>query len=47
MTEDKERLEKFLNELVGEVISIIPNVASKRKFETAVVDFLLVVERIT
>ncbi|MFC1787906.1 hypothetical protein ACFLZY_01660 [Patescibacteria group bacterium] len=44
----KEKLEIFLNELNGEVISIIPNV--KPTFQlmgaTAKVDYLLIVERV-
>jgi len=49
MTEDKDRLEEFLNNLRGEVVSLIPNV--KPTFRpmgaTATVDFLLIVERLT
>ena len=48
MTKDKDKLEQFLNGLEGEVIAIIPNV--QPKFlpigATAVVDFLLIVEKI-
>jgi len=44
----QEKLEQFLNELKGEVLSVIPNV--KPTFQgmgaTAKVDFLLIVEKI-
>lgn len=45
----QEKLEIFLNELQGEVISIIPNV--KPTFQlmgaTAKVDYLLIVEKVS
>jgi len=48
MTKDKDKLELFLNSLDGEVVSIIPNI--QPKFlpigATAVVDFLLIIEKI-
>lgn len=48
MTQDQDRLEDFLNNLRGEVVSIIPNV--KPTFQlmgaTASVDFLLIVEKL-
>jgi len=48
MTEDQDRLEDFLNNLRGDVVSIIPNV--KPTFRpmgaTATVDFLLIVEKL-
>jgi len=48
MRKDKDKLEKFLNSLRGDIVSIIPNV--KPKFQgmgaTAKVDFLFIVERI-
>jgi hypothetical protein len=48
MTEDQTRLEEFLNNLKGEVISIIPTVTPK--FTPggmgAEVDFLYIVEKI-
>ena len=48
MKEDQIKLEEFLNNLEGEVVSIIPNV--KPIFMilggTAKVDFLLIVEKI-
>jgi hypothetical protein len=48
MTEDQDRLEDFLNNLRGEVVSIIPNVAPtfRPMGATAQVDFLLIVERL-
>ncbi len=48
MTKDKDKLEQFLNNLEGEIIAIIPNVQPKflPMGATAVVDFLLIVERI-
>ena len=45
MTKDQERLEDFLNNLRGEVISIIPNVAPVAFSLHAHVDFLLIVEK--
>jgi hypothetical protein len=47
MATDQSKLEQFLNGLEGEVVAIIPNVTSKRKFETAAVDFLLIVKKVT
>ena len=48
MTQDQSRLEDFLNNLKGEVISIIPNVAPtfRPMGATAQVDFLLIVEKL-
>ena len=44
----KDKLEQFLNELSGEIISVLPNV--KPTFQlmgaTAKVDFLLIIERV-
>lgn len=45
MTKDQERLEEFLNNLRGEVISIVPNVAPVLFSLHAHVDFLLIVEK--
>ncbi len=49
MDKDQARLEQFLNNLEGEVVTIIPNV--KPTFQlmgaTAKVNFLLIVEKIT
>ena len=48
MTQDQDRLEDFLNNLKGEVVSIVPNV--KPTFQgmgaTAKVDFVLIVEKL-
>jgi len=48
MGKDQIKLERFLNDLKGEVVSIIPNI--KPTFQlmgaTAKVDFLLIVEKI-
>jgi hypothetical protein len=47
MEKDQDKLKQFLNNLKGEVVSIIPNV--KPTFRpmgaTAKVDFLLIIER--
>ena len=43
MTKDQGKLEQFLNSLVGEVVSIIPNVTWVPKTQ---VDFLLIVEKL-
>jgi hypothetical protein len=43
MTRDQGRLEQFLNNLEGEVVAIIPNVAA---FPATFVDFLLIVEKV-
>ena len=48
MDKDREKLEEFLNNLKGDLVSIIPNV--KPTFQgmgaTAKVDFLYIVEKI-
>ena len=48
MDKDQEKLEEFLNNLKGDLVSIIPNV--KPTFQgmgaTAKVDFLYIVEKI-
>jgi len=46
MTADQRKLEQFLNSLEGEVVAIIPNTTSKT-FATSVVDFLLIVEKVS
>ncbi len=46
MTQDQDRLEKFLNNLQGEVVSIVPNVAPVLFSLHAHVDFLLIVEKL-
>ena len=43
MTRDQGRLERFLNSLEGEVVTIIPNVTP---MPATYVDFLLIVEKI-
>jgi hypothetical protein len=45
MTTDQYELEKFLNNLAGEVVAIIPNVALS-VFWAHKVDFLLIVEKV-
>ena len=45
MKKDKDSLEKFLNSLKGEVISIVPNVTFGFFF-VPVVDFLLITEKV-
>ncbi|MFC2029675.1 hypothetical protein ACFLWA_02995 [Chloroflexota bacterium] len=45
MTTDQSRLEQFLNNLEGEVISIVPNV-TVAFFWAHRVDFLLIVEKL-
>jgi hypothetical protein len=45
MTKDRDKLEKFLNSLDGEIVSIIPNVNMKA-YWIHQVDFLLIVEKI-
>ena len=46
MTKDQDGLEDFLNNLRGEVVSIIPNVSPVPFTWHAQVDFLLIVERL-
>jgi hypothetical protein len=47
MSEDEHRLERFLNNLSGDVVSIVPNVKPvfRPMGATAKVDFLLIIER--
>jgi len=45
MTTDQDELEKFLNNLKGEVIAIVPNV-TLGFFWAHRVDFLLIVEKV-
>jgi hypothetical protein len=49
MTTDQNKLERFLNTLKGDVVTIIPNV--KPTFRpmgaTAKIDFLLIIEKVT
>ena len=46
MIEDQSQLEQFLNNLKGEVVSIIPNVAPVPFTWHAKVDFVLIVEKV-
>jgi len=46
MTEDMDKLEKFLNSLKGEVISIIPNTNTMFMCYGGKVDFLFIVEKV-
>ena len=50
MEKDQERLENFLNDLKGEVVSIIPHIAKTTLFQiygvTRKINFVLIVERI-
>jgi hypothetical protein len=48
MEKDQDKLKQFLNNLRGEVVSIIPNVKPtfKPMGATAKVDFLLIIEKI-
>jgi len=50
MENDRGSLERFLNSLKGEVVSIIPNIAKTTIFQiygfTRKIDFLLIVEKI-
>ena len=47
MTQDQAKLEQFLNNLEGEIVSIIPNVAPVLFSLHAQVDFLLIVEKVS
>jgi len=50
MSRDQNQLEKFLNSLRGEVVSIIPNIAKTSLFQiygvTKKIDFLYIIEKI-
>ncbi len=50
MEKDQAKLEQFLNELHGEVVSIIPNIAKTTLFQiygaTRKINFILIVEKI-
>jgi len=46
MTEDRGELERFLNDLEGEVVTIVPNVNSDRPGMFSYVDFLWIVEKL-
>jgi hypothetical protein len=45
MTKDAANLERFLNSLEGDVVSVVPNVTMKA-FWFHVIDFVYVVERL-
>jgi hypothetical protein len=49
MESDQSKLEQFLNNLEGEVVSIIPNIKKTSLFQiygiTSKVDFLLIIEK--
>ena len=45
MSADQDRLERFLNDLKGEVVSVLPNVTMKA-FWVHEVDFVLIVEKL-
>ena len=50
LEKDHDKLEQFLNNLRGEVVSIIPNIAKTTLLQiygvTRKIDFILIVERI-
>ena len=50
MAQDQGRIEQFLNNLKGEVVSIVPNVAKTSFLQiygvTRKIDFLLIIEKI-
>lgn len=50
MQKDRSKLEKFLNNLEGEVVSIIPNIKKTSLFQiyglTRKIDFLLIIEKV-
>jgi hypothetical protein len=50
MSSDQERLEQFLNNLEGDVVSIIPNIRKLSLFQiygiTRRIDFLYIVEKL-
>ena len=45
MTSDQSKLEQFLNNLTGEVVAIIPNIAIQALWVHQV-DFVLIVEKV-
>ncbi len=45
MTRDEGNLERFLNSLEGDVVSVVPNVTMKA-FWVHVIDFVYVIERL-
>ena len=50
LEKDQERLENFLNNLKGEVVSIIPNISKTTLFQiygiTRKINFILIVEKL-
>ena len=50
MIEDQFKLEQFLNNLKGEVVSIVPNIGRTTLFQiygiTRKIDFLLIIEKV-
>jgi len=50
LEKDQDKLEQFLNNLRGEVVSIIPNIANTTLFQiygaTRKINFILIVEKI-
>jgi len=50
MEKDQGKLERFLNDLTGEVVSIIPNIKKTSLLQiygiTSKIDFLFIVEKI-
>jgi len=50
LEKDQAKLEQFLNNLHGEVVTIIPNIAKTSLFQiygaTRKIDFILIVEKI-
>jgi len=49
MVEDTDRLEQFLNNLKGEVVSIVPHITKTSLFQiygvSRKIDFLLIIEK--
>lgn len=50
MDEDQQKLERFLNNLQGEVVTILPNIARTTLLQiyggSRKIDFLLIVEKV-
>jgi len=46
MTQDQSKLEQFLNDLKGDVVAIVPNIAPVPVTLHAQVDFLLIIEKV-
>lgn len=45
MTKDQDRLQEFLNNLRGEVVSVIPNISPVPLTWHARINFLLIIEK--